>query len=322
MKSISRLIAALLCVAALAWGGGARAAYPDKTIWWIVPYSVGGSADVVSRMLAVRIGEKLNQRILVDNKPGASGAIGEEFVSRAPPDGYTVLYDAFALAVNPSLRKMRFDPEKDLQPVTQVSNMWVIMVAPANAPYNTLAEFIDFAQKNPGKASHGSAGAGTSGHLTGELFKSLIKSDMVHVPYKGGGPAVTAAIGGEVSVYYATGGSAMASIRAGKLKALAVAAPNRMPALPNVPTFAELGYPDVLASEWTGIFVPKDTPADIVQLLNREVRATLADPKVHEQMSNLGIDTVTSGPREFAQFVHGEMQRWGRIVKQLNLTTE
>ena len=290
-------------------------------IWWVVPYAVGGSSDVVSRLITTRLGERLNQRILIDNKPGAGAAIGQEFVARAAPDGYTVLYDAFALAVNPSLRKLRFDPEKDLVPVTQVSNMWVIMVAPASAPYNTFAEFLDYARKNPDKATYGTTLA-SAGHFTAELFKSQAKLDMVHIPYKGGGPGVTAAMAGEVSIYYATGGSGMAAIRSGRLKALAVTSPTRYSALPNVPTFVELGYPEIVASEWNGLFAPRGTPAEIIQLLNREVHAVLADPRIREATTSLGIEIVTSTPQEFGQFVQNETRRWGGVIRQFKISVD
>jgi tripartite-type tricarboxylate transporter receptor subunit TctC len=320
-RQLKHATAALLCGFMLLFGSAAWSAYPEKPIWWVVPYSPGGSTDVISRIVTVRIGERLNQRILVENKPGAGGSIGAELVARAAPDGYTVLHDALALAVNPALKSMKFDPGRELIPVTQVSNMWVIMTAPANAPYNTLAEFIEFARKNP--ASYGSTGAGSAGHLTGELFKAQSKLDIVHVPYKGGGPGVVAAMAGEVSIYYAIAGSAMGAIKSGKLKALAVAAPSRYAPLPQVPTFTELGYADVVASEWNGLFVPKGTPQEIVDLLNKEARAVLAEPAVQEKLvTTLGIDIVTSTPTEFNQFVEREATRWGRVIKQLNIRAD
>ena len=323
MKHPFALAAALVSGITLLWSSAAWSAYPEKPIWWVVPYSPGGSTDVISRVITVRIGERLNQRIHIENKPGASGSIGAEFVARAAPDGHTVLHDALALAVNPALKNMKFDPGRELVPVTQISNMWVILTAAANAPYNTLAEFIDYAHKNPTKVSYGSTGAGSAGHLTGELFKSVSKLDIVHVPYKGGGPGVVAAMAGEVSIYYAIAGSAMGAIKSGRLKALAVAAPARYAALPNIPTFAELGFADVVASEWNGLFVPKGTPAEIVDLLNKEVRAVLAEPAVREKLATtLGIDIVTSTPGEFDQFVQREALRWGRVIKQLNIRAD
>lgn len=322
MRVTRRTAAAMVAALAAAWAGAAHAAYPEKNIWWVVPYSPGGSADVVSRMLATRIGDRLKQRILVDNKPGAGGSIGTELVTRAAPDGYTVLYEALAIAVNPYLKAMKFDAERELVPVTQVSNMWVMLVAPASAPYNTFAEFVDWVRKNPQKGNYGSTGPGSAGNLCGELLKSEAKLDLVHVPYKGGGPGVTAAMAGEVSVYWATGGSGMAAIKAGKLKPLAITAPKRYAPLPNVPTFAELGYPDIVASEWTGVFVPRGTPAEIVQLLNKEIATVLAEPRVHETVTDLGIDIVTSSPQEFADFVHNEGQRWGRTIKQLHIRAD
>jgi tripartite-type tricarboxylate transporter receptor subunit TctC len=318
-RFLRRCLAPLALLAAVC---SAAAAYPEKPIWMVVPYSVGGSGDVTGRLLAKRLSERLGHQVLVDNKPGAGASIGEEHVARAAPDGYTVLYDATSLSVNPALRPLKFDAEKDLVPVAQVANMYVTLVAPANAPYNTLAEFLEYARKNPDKASYASAGPGTAGHLATELLKTQTKASILHVPYKGGGPAVLAAISGEVSVYFATPGSGMPHIRSGKLKPLAVAAPRRQPALPNTPTFAELGFPDVVASEWTGLFVPKGTPADVIQFLNKEVREIIAEPAMAEQFSKMGVDTVTGTPREFQQFVSNETRRWGAIVRQLNLKAD
>jgi tripartite-type tricarboxylate transporter receptor subunit TctC len=299
--------------------GASSGAYPEKQIWWIVPYAPGGSADVTSRILVTRLSQRLNQNILIDNKSGATGSIGATFVARAAPDGYTVGYGSFDLAINPLVRELPYDPLKDLTPVTQLSNLWEILVAPADAPYNTFAEFMEWARKNPDKVNFGTTGAASAGHLSGELFKKASKLEMTHIPFKGGGPGVAAAVGGQVSIYWGTGGSAMPSIKAGRLKALAVTAPTRLPALPNIPTFKELGYPSLIVTEWTGVFVPKGTPADIVRLLNREIRETLAEPAIAEQLSSRGIEIVTSSPEEFDQFVKGEVQRWRAVVKDLNL---
>ena len=317
--------AASLLVAAIAVAivsAGSNAAYPEKQIWWIVPYAPGGSADVTSRILVTRLSQRLNQTILVDNKAGATGSIGATFGARAAPDGYTVLYGSFDIVINPLVRDLPYDPLKDLVPVTQLSNLWEILVAPADAPYNTFAEFLDYAQKNPDKVNFGTTGAASAGHLSGELLKRATKLEMTHIPFKGGGPGVAAAIGGQVAVYWATGGSAMPSIKSGRLKALAVSSPTRLPALPNTPTFKELGYPSLNTNEWTGVFVPKGTPPDIVRLLNREIRETLAEPAVAEQLASRGIEVVTSSPEEFDQFVKNESQRWRAVVKELNIKYE
>ena len=323
MSSCTRVISAILAALVMAiLSGASSAAYPEKQIWWIVPYAPGGSADVTSRILVTRLSQRLNQTILVDNKSGATGSIGATFVARAAPDGYTIGFGTFDLAINPLVRDLPYDPLKDLTPVTQLSNLWEILVAPADAPYNTFAEFVEYAKKNPDKINFGTTGAASAGHLSGELLKKATKLEMTHIPFKGGGPGVAAAIGGQVSVYWATGGSAMPSIKAGCLKALAVSAPTRMPALPNVPTFNELGYPTLNTNEWTGVFVPKGTSPDIVRLLNREIRETLAEPAVAEQLANRGIEVVTSSPEQFDQFVKSEAQRWRAVVKDLNIKYE
>lgn len=314
-----RLVSFLAAVTATLSGvAPATAAYPEKPIIWVVPYAPGGSADVVSRILAKRVSERLHQPVVVDNKPGATGAVGAEFVARAAPDGYTVLYQGFDLAINPLVRQLSFNPIKQLTPVTQVSNMWEILVAPANAPYNTFAEFIDWAKKNPDKVNFGTTGAASAGHLSGEMFRKQSKLEMVHIPFKGGGPGVAGAVAGQVSIYWATPGSGMPFIQQGRLKPLAVSAPKRMATLPNVPTLTEVGYP-IVTSEWTGVLVPKGTPPQIVQLLNREIREILEEPPVAEQLTKMGIDIVTSSPQEFDQFLQNETQRWGTVVRELNL---
>ena len=311
--------ALVMLMSLMLFGGRALAAYPEKPLWWVVPYPAGGSADVVSRIITKRLSERLKQPIIVDNKPGATGALGAGFVAHAAPDGYTVLYQGFDLAINPLVRTLTFDPLKHLTPVTQVSNMWTIMVAPKDAPYNTFAEFMDYARKNPDKVNFGTTGAASAGHLTGELFKKESKLNMVHIPFKGGGPGVVAAIGGQVSIYYATPGSGMPYIQSGQLKPLVVSAPARMATLPNIPTFTDVGYPNIVSSEWTGVLVPQGTPADIVQFLNREIREVLAEPAISEQITKLGIDIVTNSPQEFDKFLTNETERWGKVVRELGL---
>ena len=323
MSTWARAATVLLAGIAMAiLSGPSSGAYPEKQIWWIVPYAPGGSADVTSRILVARLSQRLGQTILVDNKSGATGSIGATFIAKAAPDGYTIGYGSFDLAINPLVRDLPYDPLKDMVPVTQLSNLWEILVAPADAPYNTFAEFVEYARKNPDKVNFGTTGAASAGHLSGELLKKATKLDLTHIPFKGGGPGVAAAVGGQVAVYWATGGSAMPSIKGGKLKALAVSSPTRLPALPNVPTFKELGYPTINTNEWTGVFVPKGTSPEIVRFLNREIRETLAEPAVAEQLANRGIEVVSSSPEEFDQFVKSEVQRWRAVVKELNIKYE
>lgn len=321
MKFSPKVFGASLLAATLLLSNSLSWAYPDKVINWVVPYSPGGSADVVSRVLTNRLAEKMHATFVVNNKPGASALIGEEYVARAAGDGYTLLYDAFALATNPALMKDgRVKPETDFVPITQIVNMWSILVVPENAPYRTFAEFLDYARKNPGKLNIG-VSAGSAGYLASELLKSVASINLVTVPYKGGAPAVQATVAGDVSVYFATAGSGMPFIKSGQLRPIAVAAPKRMAALPDVPTLTELGYPDLVVSEWAGLFAPKGTPDDVVQLLNKEIRAVLAEPKIQEQLvDKLGIELVSNSPQEFSAFVKGEITRWGDLIKKLNIT--
>ena len=324
MRLNLRPFAVLIAAVVLLLNDAAWSGYPDKIISWVVPYSPGGSADIVSRILTNRIAERMNARFTVNNKPGGSATIGQGFVARAAPDGYTLLFDGLAFATNPALiKQLPFDPENDFVPVTQIINMWTILVVPANSPYRTFAEFLDDARKNPGKLNMATASAGSASSLAGELLKSVTKVDIVTVPDKGGAPATQATVAGEVSFYFATAGSGMPFIHSGQLRALAVAAPNRMAALPDVPTLTELGFPDLVVSEWTGLFVPKGTPDEIIQALSKEVRAVIAEPQIKEQLEGkLGIELVTSGPQEFSQLVKGEIKRWGDLIRKLALTAE
>ena len=322
MTYVSRL-GAVLSAMMLVVSTAAFAAYPERPVTWIVPYAAGGSGDIVCRILSNHLNQKLNIRIVVENKPGGGAAIGQELAARARADGYTLLYDAFAMAINPSLLKdPKVDPEKDFATITQLTNMWSILVVPASSPYPTFAEFIEDARKNPGKLNFGASGA-SAGFLASELLKTAAKIDLVTILYKGGGPATQATVTGEVQVYFATAGSGMPFIKSGQLRALAVAAPKRINALPDVPTLIELGYPDFAVSEWTGMFAPKETPQDVIQYWNRELAAVMQEPAIQQQIGEkLGIEIVTGTPQQFGDFVKSESIRWGKLIKERNIKPE
>jgi tripartite-type tricarboxylate transporter receptor subunit TctC len=320
MSPFKKLFAvlALACAPAVALAQ----AYPSKPLRLVVPYSPGGGADNAARILAIRLSTTLGQTVVIDNRPGGSGMIGAQAVAQAEPDGYTVLYDASAFAVNPALRKMAFDPAKDLVPVSLAVTVPNIFVVPPNAPYKTVQEFVDYARKNPGKLTYASYGAGSAAHLIGELLKARAGIDLLHVPYKGGAPALTDLMGGQVDSYFANAASGLSYVKSGKLRALAVTSGKRMAAMPDVPTLAESGFKDFEVLEWNGFFVPKGTPNEVVARLAKEVQAAVKDPATRQKLEGLGLDPVGSTPQEFGKFVQAEMARWAGLVKSNRITVD
>jgi tripartite-type tricarboxylate transporter receptor subunit TctC len=320
MSPFKKLVAvlALACAPAVALAQS----YPSKPLRLVVPYSPGGGADNAARILATRLSTTLGQTVVIDNRPGGSGMIGAQAVAQAEPDGYTVLYDASAFAVNPALRKMAFDPAKDLVPVSLAVTVPNIFVVPPNAPYGTVQEFVDYARKHPGKLTYASYGAGSAAHLIGELLKARAGIDLLHVPYKGGAPALTDLMGGQVDSYFANAASGMSYVKSGKLRALAVTSAKRMAAMPDVPTLAESGFKDFEVLEWNGFFVPKGTPNEVVTRLAKEVQAAVKDPATRQKLQGLGLDPVGSTPEEFGRFVQAEMTRWAGLVKSNRITVD
>ncbi|WP_083384263.1 tripartite tricarboxylate transporter substrate binding protein [Cupriavidus sp. USMAHM13] len=320
------LVGALLACAALGLcapaGAQGEAGYPAKPIRLVVPYSAGGGADNAARIIAAQLSQSLKQQVIVDNKPGASGTIGAMAVAQAPADGYTVLYDASTFAVNPALRKLPFDPVKDFIPVSLAVTAPNILVVPPGAPYQTLAAFLDAVRKAPGKITYASYGPGSPAHMIGELLKSQAKVDLVHIPYKGGAPALTDLMGGQVDAYFANAASGIPYVKSGKLRALAVTSARRMPALPDVPTLIESGLPGFEVLEWNGVFVPKGTPAPVVARLAAAVAAAMHDPKVKARLTELGVVPVGGTPDEFSRFLHGELARWAKLVKDNRITVD
>jgi tripartite-type tricarboxylate transporter receptor subunit TctC len=321
MKKTTRVLKTIAAIAAcaplLGW-----AAWPDKPIRMVVPYAAGGGADNTARIVAQQMSAALGQQIVIDNRPGAGGVIGEDNVAKAAGDGYTVLYDASAFSVNPALRKLPFDAAKDFIPVSLVATAPQILVVPENAPYRTVAEFLDFARKNPGKLSFASAGGGTGSHLAGEALNEQAKVNLMHVPYKGGAPALTDLMGGQVSAYFGNVASTLGYVKSGKLRALAVSSTRRVPALPDTPTLGESGLPGYNVVEWNGVFLPKGTPADIVQKLGKAVQAAVNDPTVRQKLLQLGLEPAGTTPEAFARFVQDETSRVSALVRARNIRVD
>lgn len=315
-------IAALAATIGLtsAFGTAQAAGYPEQPITMVVPYSAGGGADNAARIIAQGMGEVAGQSVVIENKGGASGAIGAAYVARAKPDGYTVLFDASAFAISPALRKLPYDVKKDFVPVSQAVSVPNILVAAPGSAFNNLPDFISAARANPGRYTFASYGPGSLAQMAAELLKKDAGIDVVHVPYKGGAPAIVDVMGGQVDVYFANAASSLNYVSGGKLKALAVSSAKRMPELPNVATVGEAGIKDFDVAEWNGLFLPAGTDPAVVAKLQDLVQKALARPDTREKLAKLGLTPVGSSAADFAKFVDAEQVRWAEVVKANNIT--
>ena len=294
--------------------------WPSKPIHIVVPYAAGGAVDTVARLTGQALAERLGQPVIVDNKPGASANIGLDAVAKAAPDGYTLLMTANAQATNPSLfAHLPYDPQRDFTAVAQVGYAPLVVVVPAASPVHTFKELLAQAKAEPGKLSYASAGNGSSGHLAGEALKQAAHIDVLHVPYKGGAPALTDLLGERISFMPINPVEVMAHIRAQKLRALAVASPTRISLLPDVPTVAESGLPGFDVSVWWGLVAPGGTPRSVVTRLNAEMQKVLAEPALRERLTALGAVITPGSAEQFAQFIHAETARWNRVIKAANI---
>lgn len=314
-----RPVAAALALASTL-GAAHAAGYPDQPITVVVPYSAGGGADNAARIIAQGMGEVAGQSVVIENKGGASGSIGAAYVARAKPDGYTVLYDASAFSINPVLRKLPYDAKKDFIPVSQAVSVPNILVAATGSAFNSLPDFIKAARANPGRYTYASYGPGSLAQMAAELLKKDAKIDIVHVPYKGGAPAIVDVMGGQVDVYFANAASSLNYVSTGKLKALAVSSAARMPDLPNVPTVSEGGVNAFDVVEWNGFFLPAGTDPQVVAKLQELVQKALARPETRDKLAKLGLTPVGSSAADFAKFVDAEQVRWAEVVKTNNIT--
>jgi tripartite-type tricarboxylate transporter receptor subunit TctC len=306
------------------WIGGAAAqspalvqGYPNRPIRFIVTFPPGGSTDLVARAIAPRLSERLGQQILVDNRPGAGGSIGMDMVAKAAPDGYTIgLGAAGALAVNVSLySRMPFDPVKDLTPVCMVAMIPFLLVAHPSVPANSLGELLTLAKAKPGQLSLGHGGNGTAMHLSGELLRLMAGVDFAQVPYKGSGPAATDVIAGQLPLAVVDVPSALAQVKAGRLKALGVTTAQRIFAAPEIPTLAESGVPGYESTGWFGVVAPAGTPPGIVARLNAEIVSALKDPVIRDRVLAAGAEPAPGTPEEFAALIKSEIPKWARVIK-------
>jgi tripartite-type tricarboxylate transporter receptor subunit TctC len=290
-------------------------AYPTRPVRIVVPFTPGGASDITARLMGQWLSERLGQQFVIDNRPGGGTNIGTEAVVRAPADGYTLLMVGGYNAINATLYdKLNHNFIRDIAPVAGIIVVPNVMVVNPSVPAATVPEFIAYAKSKPGKTTMASAGTGTPSHVTGELFKMMAGVNLVHVPYRGGGPALTDLLSGQVQVMFATMPSSIEYIRAGKLRALAVATATRSEALPDVPTVGEF-VPGYEASSWSGLGAPRATPAEIVDKLNKEVNAALDDPKMKARLADLGGVALPGSPADFGKLIADETEKWAEVIK-------
>jgi tripartite-type tricarboxylate transporter receptor subunit TctC len=309
-----RIATALL---ALCFAAGALAqAYPAKPIRLVVTFAAGGGTDLAARTVVPKLSEALGQPIVVENRAGANGALGADAVAKSPPDGYTLVVGAAGtMVVAPHLSKLPFDPVKDFVPVSLLATSPFVVTVHPSVKSESIRELIALAKAQPGKLSFGTSGTGGAPQLSTELFKSMAGVDMLHVPYKGLGPAITDLLGGQIQVIFADIGLVVSHLKAGKLRGLAVTSASRSAALPDLPTVAEAGVPGYAAGTWYGIFAPAGTPPAIVSKLSEEIRKALAQPEVRANYLAQGVDAAGNTPEQFAAFMRDESAKWGKVVR-------
>ena len=325
MRFIQKLFIYLLSLGALLSPASfAQSNYPNKPINFIVPYGAGGGADSRSRQIALKMSVILKQPIIVDNKPGAGGNIGTEFISRAAPDGYTIGMGNFApMAVNKTLfGNLRYDPETDITPIVLIEKGPLVLVVNPSSPYKTVQDIVAAAKAKPGTLTFSSGGIGGSHHLSAELFEQNADIEMIHVPYKSGSAGLTDLMAGNVTMMFDQMYSAMPSIKADKIRAIAITSKKRSPLLPNIPSFSEIGYPKVEVLNWQGLIAPKGTPKAIIDQLNAAANEALKDPALRELMLSQGNEVGGGTPADFAALVKAESAKWSAVVKTANIKPE
>jgi tripartite-type tricarboxylate transporter receptor subunit TctC len=312
-------VAMLPAVSRLAWAQ----TYPTHPVRIIVPFAPSGTTDILARLVAQKLSERLGKQFYVENLPGASGNTGTGQVARAAPDGYTILFAFSSYVVNPTLfDKVPYDTDKDFEPVTlAVSSTTVLSVNPS-VPAHTVRELVDLIKANPGRYNFASPGAGTQAHLAGEQMRTSLGLDLVHVPYNGSGPSTAAVVAGHNPIGVSTIAPVAPHIKAGTLRALAVTSKTRSEMLPDVPTMAEAGYPDIQGDGWVGVLVPARTPKDIVSLLHDEIAKVIALPDIKERLTMIGFDPVASAPEEFAARIRVEIELWGNVIRASHIRVQ
>jgi tripartite-type tricarboxylate transporter receptor subunit TctC len=314
----------ILIAAALTAGGALAQQYPSKPIRLIVPFTPGGSTDIVARIAGQKLGEALGAQVLIDNRPGAGGNIGVELAAKSAPDGYTLVMGHIGtFAVNPALyARLPYDPIRDFAPISLVAMVPNMLVVHPSLPVKSVKELIALSRSRPEQLNYGSSGAGGTPYLAVEYFKLMAKVDIVHIPYKGAAPMIIDLIGGQLSLTITGIPPLLPHVKAGKLKALAVATSKRLPLLPELPTIAEAALPGYEATSWYGVLAPAATPKEIITRLNTEIVKAIARPDVAERLSGEGAEPATSTPERFGAFIKSEIVRWGRVIKAAGVTAE
>jgi tripartite-type tricarboxylate transporter receptor subunit TctC len=301
--------------------GTANAQYPTKPLRLVVPFAPGGSTDIFARLIAERAQGPLGQPMVVENRAGAAGNIGAAEVARAAPDGYTLLMATTGvMAINNALYKnMTYDAAKDLEPVLFVASITNVLIVPPDFPAKSVAQLIELAKKEPGKLSFATSGAGSSTHMSAELFKSMSGTDLLHIPYKGSGQALPDLISGRVSMMFENAPGAVSHIKAGKVRALAQTGAKRSPSMPDLPTVAESGVPGYESLSWSGIAVPAGTPRAVVDRLNRDLNSILATAEMRQKLAEQGAEAIGGAPEAFAQHIRAEREKWSRLIREKNI---
>ena len=313
------ILALGLLTAAPAWAQD----WPAKPVRFIVPYPPGGGTDVIARIVQNRLSEALGQTIVIENRGGAGGAVGTEAAAKSAPDGYTFLFTLSSHTINPLLYKLNYDVERDFTPVTLIVSVPQLIAAYPGAPFKSMQDVVAMAKADPGKLNFASVGNGTPSHIAGELLKLRAGIDLVHVPYKGGGPAVADALGGQVSLVIVSMPAAISLVRAGKLRALAVTTSRRNPGAPEIPTVAEaLNIPDYEVDSWYAMFAPANTPPAIVARMQKEMARVIQLPDVKQQLLLQGGDTVGSTPEELDRVVKGELRKWAELIRDAKIKVD
>jgi tripartite-type tricarboxylate transporter receptor subunit TctC len=319
IKALTVLAACSTLIAGAVTAASAQS-YPSRPIRMISPFPPGGPTDIVGRLVSARLAEQLGTTIIVDSRPGASGNVGLELASRSPADGYTIVLSSPVIALSPLLyTRLNYDPHKDLAPIALVGAVRNVLVVHPSVPARSLKDLVALARRSPGKLNYGSGGIGTTTHLAPELLKSLEKLDIVHVPYKGSGVALTALVGGEIDMLVVAAPAAIQQIAAGRVRALAVLMPQRLPDLPDVPTSKESGLPGFEISVWYGMLAPTGTPREIINRLNAELIKAISAPEMKPKFASAGVEPLTSTPEEFGAFIRSEAARFARVIKDAGI---
>ncbi|MBO0712615.1 MAG: tripartite tricarboxylate transporter substrate binding protein [Acetobacteraceae bacterium] len=322
-KQLTHLAVAAVLIGTFGAGTEAAQTYPARSVRAIVAFAPGGITDTFARLVCQKLSENLGQQFYVDNLPGASGNTGTAQAAKAAPDGYTLLFAFSSYVVNPTLfGKIPYDPEKDFDAVTLAVTSTTVLTVNPSVPARSVKELVDVIRANPGKYSYSSAGAGTQAHLAGEQFRLSLGLDLVHVPYNGGSPAILAVVGNHTPIGFSSPAAAIPQIKQGNVRALAITGPVRSTILPEVPTMAEAGYPNIEGDSWVGVLAPRATPRDIIDLLRREIARIIAEPDMKARLAELGYDPVASSPEDFAARIKREIGTWGKVIRDANIKAE